>query len=156
MDQACIQRLFSVTEIELVYRNKVRPADRLRVNSADLAYDFFLNAWDMNKIELCEQFMILLLDGSNFVLGLANISTGGISACVVDPKLVFATALKAKASGIIMAHNHPSGSLKPSSADISLTDKFREGGKLLDISILDHLIVTPQSFYSFAHEGLIP
>lgn len=155
MDQASIKKLFAVTEIELVYRNKVSQADRIQINSADGAYDIFLNAWDMNKIDLCEQFMILLLDRGNHILGIANISTGGISACVVDPKIVFATALKAKASGIIMAHNHPSGNLKPSNPDIHLTEKLKEGGRLLDISVMDHLIVTPRSYYSFANEGLI-
>ena len=106
MDQCTLKRLFSVTEIELFYRNKVKAADRIKVNSADSAYDVFINAWDTNKIELCEQFMILLLDRGNHCLGLSKISTGGISDCLVDPKIVFATALKAKASAIIMAHNH--------------------------------------------------
>lgn len=155
MDQVTIQKLFSVTEVELVYRNKIRQDDRLMINTAETAYEVFMSAWDMNKIELCEQFMILLLDRGNHCLGISNISTGGISTCIVDPKIVFATALKAKASGILMAHNHPSGNLKPSRADISLTEKIKQAGQLLDISIMDHLIVTPQSYYSFANEGLI-
>lgn len=156
MDQVTIQKLFSVTEIELVYRNRVKQSDRIQISTAENAYDVFLSAWDMNKIDLVEQFMILLVDRGNRVLGVSNISTGGISACLVDPKIVFATALKAKASGIIMAHNHPSGNLKPSNADIALTDKLKEGGRFLDIQVMDHLIVTPQSFFSFANEGLIP
>ncbi len=145
-----------MTEIELVYRNRVKQSDRIQISTAENAYDVFLSAWDMNKIDLVEQFMILLVDRGNRVLGVSNISTGGISACLVDPKIVFATALKAKASGIIMAHNHPSGNLKPSNADIALTDKLKEGGRFLDIQVMDHLIVTPQSFFSFANEGLIP
>lgn len=155
MTKKAITSLFSVTQIELVYRNKVKPSDRPKVNSAESAYDVFLNAWDMNKIELVEQFMILLLDRANLCLGLSNVSTGGISSCLVDPKIIFATALKSKASGIIMAHNHPSGNLKPSNADIELTDRLKRAGNLLDISVLDHLVITPQSFYSFANEGLI-
>lgn len=147
--------MFAVTEVELVYRNKVRQADRLKIATAENAYDIFLSAWDRNKIDLVEQFLIMLIDRGNHVLGVSNISTGGISACLVDPKIVFATALKGKASGIIMAHNHPSGNLKPSNADIALTEKLKEGGKLLDIQVLDHLIVTPQTFYSFANEGLV-
>lgn len=150
-----VQRMFAVTEVELVYRNKVRQADRLKIATAENAYDIFLSAWDRNKIDLVEQFLIMLIDRGNHVLGVSNISTGGISACLVDPKIVFATALKGKASGIIMAHNHPSGNLKPSNADIALTEKLKEGGKLLDIQVLDHLIVTPQTFYSFANEGLV-
>ena len=147
--------LFTVTEVELVYRNKVKPAERRKITSAENAYDIFLMAWDMNKIELVEQFMILLLDRNNTCLGISNISTGGISACLVDPKIIFATALKAKASALILAHNHPSGSLNASAADISFTEKMKLGAQLLDMSVLDHLIVTPQSFYSFANNGLV-
>jgi len=154
MESSFVQSLFSVTEIEIVYRNKVKPTDRPKCNTSSSAYDVLLNAWDMNKIELVEQFMILLLDRSNSVLGISNISTGGVSACLVDPKIVFGTALKARASGMILAHNHPSGNLKPSEADIQLTHRLREGGRLLDMSVLDHLIVTPRAYYSFADEGL--
>jgi DNA repair protein RadC len=145
--------LFSVSEVELIYRNKINPNDRPRVTEVRHAYDILLSAWDMNKIELIEQFHILLLDRGNKCLGISKISTGGISACLVDPKIVFATALKAKASGLIMAHNHPSGSLTPSTADIDLTKKLREGAKLLDLNVMDHLIVTPRDYYSFASDG---
>ena len=154
MESFAAQSLFSVTEIDIVYRNKIKPTDRPKVNSAATAYDVLMNAWDMNKIELLEQFNILLLDRGNSCLGVSNISTGGVSACIVDPKIVFATALKARASGLILAHNHPSGNLKPSEADIQLTKKLREGGKLLDLSVWDHLIVTPTSYYSFAEDAL--
>lgn len=154
MESLIAQSLFSVTEIDIVYRNRIKPTDRPKVSSASRAYDVLMNAWDMNKIELVEQFNILLLDRGNSCLGISNISTGGVSACFVDPKIVFATALKARASGLILAHNHPSGNLKPSEADIQLTRKLREGGKLLDLSVWDHLIVTPTSYYSFADDGL--
>ncbi|MFT3932161.1 MAG: JAB domain-containing protein [Chitinophagaceae bacterium] len=148
--------LFSITEIELTYRNKIKPSERRKITSSDCSYDVFLLAWDMNKIELVEQFMIMLLDRNNTCLGIANLATGGVSACLVDPKVIFATAIKAKASGLIMAHNHPSGSIKPSNADILLTSKVNNGGKILDISVLDHLIITPHAYYSFADEGLMP
>lgn len=148
--------LFRVSEIELVYRNKVKPADRPKVNSSQSAYDILIDAWDMNKIELIEQFYILMLDRGNRCLGLSHISTGGVSACLVDPKIVFATALKAKASALILAHNHPSGNLKPSNADIQLTEQFCAAGKVLDIAVMEHQIVKPGSYYSFADEGLMP
>lgn len=150
-----IKSLFNVAEVELTYRNLVKPADRLKVNSVASAYDILISAWDMNKIELVEQFYILLLDRGGYCLGISEIAKGGISACLVDPKIIFATALKAKASGIIMAHNHPSGTLKPSALDEALTLKLAEGGRLLDIEVKDHLIVTPQSYYSFAEYGLM-
>ena len=154
MYQNKVQDLFSVTEVELVYRNKVKPNERRKLNSSSCIYDVFLTAWDMNKIELIEQAKILLLDRNNFCLGISDLSTGGISCCLVDPKIVFATALKARASAIVLAHNHPSGNLMPSNSDISLTGKLIEGGKLLDLLFLDHLIVTPHDYYSFADAGL--
>ena len=108
----------------------------------------------MNRIELVEQFKILLLDRSNSCLGISHISTGSISGCLVDPKIIFATVLKARASSVILAHNPPSGNLQPSQADIELTKKLKAGGALLDVAVLDHLIVTPFSYYSFADDGL--
>ena len=154
MEKTSIQSLFSVTEVELVYRNKIRPEDRPRLAESASVYDVLLRAWDMNKIELVGQFMIVLLDRGHACLGISNVSTGGVSACFVDPKIVFATVLKARASSVILAHNHPSGNLKPSQADIDLTKRLKEGGALLDVSVLDHLIVTPFSYYSFADDGL--
>ncbi len=83
------------------------------------------------------------------------ISQGGYSGTVVDPKLVFAIALTTKASAIIAAHNHPSGNLTPSNADLTLTKKLRAAGEVLDLPILDHLIITTEGYYSFADEGLL-
>lgn len=150
-----LSNLFSVAEVELIYRNKIRQQDKRIISEASHAYDIFLSSWDMEKINLVEQFSILLLDRSNTCLGLSKVATGGVTACFVDPRIVFGTALKARACGLIMAHNHPSGKLKPSNADIALTSKFKEAGKLLEISVLDHLIVTPNDYFSFANEGLL-
>lgn len=147
--------LFQVSEIELFYHNKTKATDRLKVTTSQNAYDIFISAWDKGKIELLEQCYVLLLDRGNSCLGLINIATGGISGCVVDPKIVYAGILKAKASGFILAHNHPSGSLKPSNADIHLTHKLYECGKFLDLSMTDHQIVTGHGYYSFADEGML-
>ena len=97
----------------------------------------------------------MLLNRYNKVIGIFTASSGGIAGTVADPKLIFACALTGAASGIILAHNHPSGSLQASQADIDLTKKLRDGGKLLDIQILDHIIMTSESYYSFADEGLL-
>jgi len=144
-----------VSEVELVYRNKIPPADRPKIISSFDAYDILVNAWELNKIDLVEHFNILLLNKANHCIGFSHISSGGTSACLVDPKIVFATALKANASAIIAAHNHPSGNLKPSRADIALTEKLVAAGKMLDLPIMDHLIITPLKYYSFAEDGLI-
>lgn len=151
-----VKTLFEITEVELIYRNKVNRSDRRKITSSESSFDAFLLVWNMNKIELVEQFMILLLDRSNNCLGISNVSTGGLSSCLVDPKIIFATALKAKASGMVLAHNHPSGNLTPSNADIEFTKKIKQGGQLLDISIFDHLIISPKHYYSFGDEGMMP
>lgn len=102
-----------------------------------------------------EEFWVMLLDNAHKVLEKKNISIGGITGTLVDTRLVFKKAIEAGAVAMVLAHNHPSGSLQPSVQDQSLTHKLVEAGKLLDIKVLDHLIITQQSFYSFADEGLL-
>ena len=104
---------------------------------------------------MIEQFKIMLLNRANKILGIFTVSTGGVAGTVADPKVLFAAALKGNASSIILAHNHPSGNLKPSEADRQLTNKLSQAGKLLDISVLDHLIITADEYFSFADEGLL-
>lgn len=89
------------------------------------------------------------------MLGVYVVSTGVVLATIADPKLIFAAAIKGSATAIILAHNHPSGQLKPSDADISLTKKLKEGGEFLEIPVLDHIIVTSENYYSFADEGVL-
>ncbi|HRH03880.1 MAG TPA: JAB domain-containing protein [Bacteroidia bacterium] len=147
---------FSINEVELVYRSKTRAADRPKITTSKDAHNLLMLSWDFNKMDLLEEFKIILLDRKNSCIGISNIATGGITGCVVDPKVIFATALKARATGIILSHNHPSGNLKPSQEDISITKKLIGGGKLLDINILDHLILTSENYCSLTDEGLIP
>jgi DNA repair protein RadC len=97
----------------------------------------------------------MLLNRANKVLGILEVSTGGVSGTVADPKVIFAAALKGNASGIIVAHNHPSGNLAASRADVDLTRKLKEAGKFLEIQVLDHVIVTTEKYFSFADEGLM-
>lgn len=102
-----------------------------------------------------EEFVILVLNCANRVLGYARISSGGISGTVADPKVIFQIALKSNGSSLILCHNHPSLNLQPSEADIHLTRKLKEAGLMLDLPVLDHLIVSSEGFYSFADEGLM-
>lgn len=146
--------LSEVAEIQLSFKTKVKPSDRPKINSSREAYEILMGTWRNDNIELFESFKVLLLNRANRVLGVLKISQGGISGTVADPKLIFAAALKCAASGIIIAHNHPSGNLQPSQSDIALTKKIKEGCKLLDVNFLDHLICTKESYYSFADEGL--
>jgi DNA repair protein RadC len=147
--------LFKVAEVNLVYSPNYKITDRPKISSATDAYEILMKQWDLGKIGLLEEFKIVLLNRNNKVLGLVNISQGGMSGTVADPKLIFVAALKAAASYIILAHNHPSGEMKPSKEDLHLTKKLVEGGKLLDIPIVDHLIISKESFYSFCDEGMI-
>jgi DNA repair protein RadC len=101
-----------------------------------------------------EEFWILLMGRSQRVLAKELVSKGGLSLTVVDPKIIFGMALQRQATGIIMIHNHPSGSLKPSHEDINLTKRLTDAGKMLGINILDHLIISDEGFYSFADQGL--
>ncbi len=144
-----------VAEIELIYKSKVKASDRLKVTTSSDAYHLLKQNWDENKIEFVEQFKVLFLNRANKVLAIYELSTGGVSGTVADPKLVFAAALKVNACNIILCHNHPSGNVKPSTADEQLTRKIKEAGKYLDLPVIDHLIITNESYYSFADEGLL-
>jgi DNA repair protein RadC len=102
-----------------------------------------------------EEFWVLLLNRANRLIRKKKISAGGVSGTVADPKIIYHCALESLASGIIVAHNHPSGNLMASRQDIELTKKLTEAGKMLDIQMLDHLIIAGNKYYSFADEGAI-
>jgi DNA repair protein RadC len=102
-----------------------------------------------------EEFWVLMINQANKLISTELISKGGINQTVADTKTIFGAALRASAVSIMLAHNHPSGTLKPSHQDIELTKRIAAAGKLLDIKVLDHLIVTDNGFYSFADEGLL-
>ena len=113
-------------------------------------------AYNDGTIELYESFFTLVLNRANKVLGCIKISQGGTAGTVVDAKILFAAALAVPGcSALILAHNHPSGNLKPSQADIDLTRKLKKAGELLDIVVLDHLILSATSYRSLADEGLM-
>jgi DNA repair protein RadC len=102
-----------------------------------------------------EEFWLLMLNRSSSLIKKELISRGGVAGTVVDTKIIFKTALSHYASSIIVCHNHPSGNVKPSEADIRITNNIRAAGKIMDIALLDHLIITEESFYSFADEGML-
>ena len=145
-----------VTEVKMVYRYKVKAADRPQIKGSFDAYEVLAANWDEGTIGLFEEFYILLLDRSNRVMGRYLVSQGGMAGTFVDPKTIFAVALKSRAASIVLAHNHPSGNLRPSQADIKLTEKLVKAGEFLDLPVLDHLILSPDGgYYSFADEGYI-
>lgn len=146
-------RELNISEIRVSYTNENR--EKIRVHGSESAYRILLGCWDKSTIELQEEFKVLLLNRANRVLGVNSVSKGGVAGTLVDPKLVFNVSLKCNASAIILAHNHPSGNLNPSTNDKQLTQKLKNAGDFLDIKVLDHLIVTPEGYFSFADEGLL-
>jgi DNA repair protein RadC len=102
-----------------------------------------------------EEFWIMLIGRSSKVIAKELVSKGGLSGTVADPKIIYHMALQHQASAIIMVHNHPSGNLKPSREDLMLTKKIADAGRMLDINVLDHLIITDNGYFSFGDEGLL-
>ncbi|WP_128543669.1 RadC family protein [Larkinella soli] len=142
--------IVAALEIGRRRKSEERPA-RNRITSSRDAYDE-VKAHLLDKPH--EEFWVILLNKANEVVKLVQISSGGVSSTVADPKLIFKQAIEHLASAVILAHNHPSGNLKPSQADLDLTRKLKEAGRLLEIPVLDHLIVSDHGYLSFADEGL--
>jgi len=150
-----MEKHFKVSEIEISYRPAFKLSEKPKVTSSHLAYQILEQSWDQNKLELLEEFKVILLNRQNRVLGVLNVAQGGLSEVMVDPKVIFSAALKACASGIVLGHNHPSSELRPSEADVKLTRKMVEGGELLGIKVHDHIIISAYGYYSFADEGMM-
>src|ERR1035437_8776372 len=145
---------YNLAEIQVSYRTKVKASERRQIKTSKDCESVFREIWS-SSMEFKEEFYIILLNRANKVLGWYKVSEGGMSGTVVDPKLVFSIALKSLASSLVLAHNHPSGNLKPSTEDIHLTKRLKEAGALLEIPVLDHLILTNDGYFSFADEGMM-
>ncbi|WP_421988178.1 JAB domain-containing protein [Roseivirga sp.] len=146
-------RVKFVAEVQASY-NMLNQAEALDLKSSRDVNNYIRNVFPVD-IEAREAFMCLYLNRANRVQGFAMISIGGLSSTTADPKIMFQHALLCNASCMIMIHNHPSGNLKPSQQDISLTKKVKEVGALMDLPILDHLIITKNDYFSFADECLL-
>ena len=144
-----------VAEISVSYRPAV--ANKPIVVSALDAYVLFKQFFDEGTISLQESFMVMYLNRMNRVLGIYPMSIGGITGTVADIRLIFSVALTIASTSILLAHNHPSGNMKSSKGDIDLTNRIKDAGKLLDIKLLDHLIISPKEgeYYSFADDGIL-
>lgn len=141
----------SEIKVSFSHENKVRTTIK---DSSD-AHMAFSSIWNYSTIELLEEFKVIYLNRRLEVLGAYHLSKGGISQTVADPRLIFSIAMKSNASSILVAHNHPSGNLKPSDSDIKLTRKLKAIGELMEIMVSDHLILTKDDFFSFADKGLL-
>jgi DNA repair protein RadC len=141
-----------VSALELGRRRKHNSSGTPKISSSSDAYNYL--AKDLLDLKH-EEFWVIFLKRDNRVISKKAISSGGIAGTVADPKIIYKLALDKLASSIIVAHNHPSGNLKPSEADLNLTKKLKDAGKLLEISLLDHLIFGQQEYVSFADEGIL-
>jgi len=126
--------------------------EKMKVNSSAIAYKLLKSKLsDLPH----EEFWVLLVNRAHRVIKKKRISEGGVSGTVADPKIIFKMALEELASGVVVAHNHPSGNLQPSQSDIDLTKKLKEAGKFLEVQLLDHLIIAGNKYYSFTDEGVV-
>ncbi len=142
-----------IAEIRISYSHTVKPSNQVRVTGSKCVYEYVYPLWQ--DLEYRESFGILLLSRGMRILGLSWVSLGGVTGTVVDAKVIFQTALKANACSIILLHNHPSGQLQASDADLRITRKIKDGAKLLDIDVPDHIILTSEAYYSMADEGVL-
>ncbi len=152
-----LEELNNVSEIDIVYKrkSKCKVSVRPKITTSRDCYEVFVHYWNEDKIELLEEFKVLLLNRANRVLQILPISQGGMTGTVADPRLILAAALKVGAVSVILCHNHPSGNLKPSRADEELTQKIKCAAAYHDIKVLDHLIISNEGYYSFTDEGLL-
>lgn len=144
---------YKVGEVELAYKPTTR--SRSKVLSSAEAYQILLPTYKEGTIDYKEYFKVLFLNQASQVLGYTLISEGGITETIVDVRLILQAALLTNSVSLILAHNHPSGNLKPSKLDIELTKQIKEAAKLMRINVLDHIILTSDKYYSFADEGEI-
>mgnify|MGYP006267996567 FL=1 len=142
-----------ISALELGRRRKERnPVKREKITCSE---DIYRLMRPHLQDEVREEFWIVMLNRANLVMKKYPVSQGGVSGTVADPKLIFKAALQLPASAIILVHNHPSGNLKPSTADVQLTQKLKQAGNMLDLPVLDHIIYTDQHYFSFADEGIL-
>ncbi len=145
---------FSLPKLSLIVNNPYPHNKRISIRTNTDAVEIFKEIWEPGTIELYESVYVLFLNKSMRVLGYIRQSYGSIDGCVFDPRLILATALLSASTGIIVAHNHPSGNTQPSMSDETITRKLKDACAVMSINFLDHIIITADSYFSFKDEGL--
>ena len=148
-----MENLFEVNEVKLTYRTKQKASERPKVFSSNSVYKVLLNCFDSDTIEYRESFKVLLLNRQNKVLGVMNISEGGIDGTTVDIRLILQAALLSNSSNIVISHNHPSGNPNPSKDDDYITMRVQRACDAMSIKLFDHIILSADSYFSYADEG---
>jgi DNA repair protein RadC len=140
---------------EITIKYKKGDFKKIKIERSKDAYELFKELFNADTIEYTEESVVLFLNRLNATIGFVKLSSGGMIGTVVDKRVVMTLALQCGAYAIILAHNHPSGNLKASQADIDITKRLKEAGKLLDIDVLEHIIITDNGYTSMADEGLL-
>lgn len=133
----------------------ISKGEKIVIQSPDHVYDVLRKIFNNDTLLWTEEMVMICMNRANQVIGYHKIASGGFSGVVCDPKVIMTIALQSAASSIILAHNHPSGNLQPSQADIEITKKIKNACDFLDMKLLDHMIVTDNGFTSLANEGII-
>ena len=149
-------KLYKVAEISVSYSRNQKIDEMTQINKPETCDKLFRESWNMGKMDLQEQFKVMFVNRANRCLGIYEAATGGIHGVVCDHRLIFGAALKAGAIGIILCHNHPSGQLKASKEDLDMTKKFVDVGKIIEIEVMDHIIITSEGYISMVEEGIMP
>lgn len=149
-----MEKIPLVNEVQLMYKRKNEISEYSIGSSVD-AVEIFRQQFPEGSIDHREFVFMMCLSQANKVLNVSKISEGGLSSCVLDVRLIFQTALLSNASAIILCHNHPSGSLRPSTQDLKITSEIKAAGKIMKIELLDHIIITSDSYYAFADDAIL-
>jgi len=149
-----IENKFNISEVSISYSLTVHPSDRHVIKSSSQCYDMLIPFFGA-EMETREMMFVVLMNTSAQVIGVYKVSSGGICATVADIRLILHAAVMSLATRIIIAHNHPTGNLTPSDADINVTKKLKECAELLDIDVLDHLIISNYGYMSLSDEGYL-
>ena len=138
---------------EITLKYKTGETHKVKITKSHDAEEILRTMFDSDILEYCESAIAIFLNRNNNTIGWIKVSQGGLNGTIIDIRMILATALKCGASGLIISHNHPSGNTEPSNCDKSLTKKLKEACAIMDIQLLDHLIITNDSFFSFADNG---
>jgi DNA repair protein RadC len=145
---------FTIPEITVFYKDRVKTSERAVVKASEDAAKILSVAFE-DCMEHHEEAYVLFLNKAHRVLGISCISKGGINGTVIDIRIILQTALKVSASFLMISHNHPSGSLIPSSEDMAVTRSLQKGCQAVGIQMYDHIVMTSEGYMSFADEGLL-
>ena len=144
-----------IPEFEISLKFKGKKSELKKITRPEDAAEICRMCFDEGKLDWVEEFIVIGLNRANKVQGFYKVSSGGVTGTIADPRVIFQYALLSNATQIIISHNHPSGNLNPSDADIELTKKIKAAGELLDIKLLDHIIITDESYASLNELGII-